>query len=80
MTEMTRHMMMAMTMPTYSATSSVLGAAGGGQRPNKRILHSIVPKIGIRLNLCLTTSVSSQKTCQTHWTTGSVSCEALQLV
>lgn len=29
MTEMTRHIITAMTMPTYSATSSVLGAARG---------------------------------------------------
>lgn len=40
MTEMTRHMMTAMTMPTYSATSSVLGAAGGAQRPDQRFLHT----------------------------------------
>ena len=31
-TEITRHMMTAMTMPTYRATSSVLGATGGGGR------------------------------------------------
>ena len=28
-TEMTRHMITAMTIPTYRATSSVLGATGG---------------------------------------------------
>lgn len=31
MTEMTKHMMTAMTIPTYRATSSVLGAAGERQ-------------------------------------------------
>lgn len=30
-TEITRHMITAMTMPTYRATSSVLGATGGGR-------------------------------------------------
>lgn len=29
-TEITRHMITAMTIPTYRATSSVLGATGGG--------------------------------------------------
>lgn len=49
MTEMTRHMMTAMTMPTYSAISSVIGAAEGRgrgevgqQRANQRIL--VVPE------------------------------------
>lgn len=32
MTEMTKHMMTAMTIPTYRATSSVLGAAGERDR------------------------------------------------
>lgn len=30
-TEITRHMITAMTIPTYRATSSVLGATGGGR-------------------------------------------------
>lgn len=30
-TEITRHMITAMTIPTYRATSSVLGATGGGE-------------------------------------------------
>lgn len=62
----------------------VVGARSrwGEQRPNKRILHLIeaLLKKGIRPDLCPTTSVSPRKSCQTHRTTGSVSCEALQLV
>lgn len=44
MTEMTKHMMTAMTMPTYSATSSVLGAARGDTEEKKKdtVLNSVV--------------------------------------
>lgn len=35
MTEMTRHIITAMTMPTYRATSSVLGAARGDTKKKR---------------------------------------------
>lgn len=36
-TEITRHMITAMTIPTYRATSSVLGATGGGGGGRRRV-------------------------------------------
>lgn len=62
----------------------VVGARGrwGGTETQYEdfTLDRSIPKKGIRQNLCPTTSVSPRKSCQTHRTTGSVSCEALQLV
>lgn len=45
MTEMTRHMITAITMPTYSATSSVLGAAGEHTKKETQSETDVVKQI-----------------------------------
>lgn len=78
MTEMTKHMMTAMTMPTYSATSSVLGAARGDTEEKKR--HSVKQRGIDRAKHALRENTSERKVVINSYSSGVLSGQSRQVV